>query len=453
MGVVWEAVHTVTGRRLALKVMKPGAGDERRARFFREARVSCSIVHPHIVPVHDVLELEDGTPVMVMDALDGESLRSKLRRERTLVLADAARLLLPVVSAVGAAHAAGVIHRDLKPENIFLEEEPSGLERVRVLDFGVAKLIALPGADGPASLTSGGFVGTPTYMAPEQVFAERDLDHRVDVWALGVVLYECLSGRAPTNAESAGQAFKRITSHPIEPLALAVPTAPPELCALVMRMLARDREARPSLREVAELLGRHTGARAPAFEAPRLSSSPPIEASLSGENEEDPDRPGPPPGDGSSSAQRRDFVAATLETGITHDPAALRTGAPLATGGTGSWVWIGAAVACGAALVFANVAWSRSASTLPHLTPPSAVPVPVPVPSATPVASALASALPSALPPDASLLESPPRPSVSASSRPPLRIAPGPWPSASTRTSLPAASASSPPGIIMSSPY
>jgi serine/threonine protein kinase len=261
MGMVWCATHTVTGKSVALKMLKPDrAGDPVvRARFLREARAVCAVRHPNIVQIHDVLEMDDGAPVMVMDLLDGESLGARLEREPRLSLEEVARILIPTVSAVGTAHAAGIIHRDLKPDNIFLGNE-GGLVVVRVLDFGIAKVQTLDGDSAPlGALTgTGAMLGTPFYMSPEQIFGERDVDQRADVWAIGVILYECLSGVRPTQAENMGQILRILMTESIVPLQLLVPEVPDDVAELVGRMLHRDRQQRPrSMAEIQAVLQRY----------------------------------------------------------------------------------------------------------------------------------------------------------------------------------------------------
>src|SRR5688500_5454111 len=166
MGVVWSATHTVTLKPVALKFLIGASADLRR-RFVREARAICAIRHPNVREVHDVLDLEGDAPVMVMELLTGESLASRLRRDTKLAIAESARVSLQLVSAVGAAHARGIVHRDVKPENVFLGED--GV--VKVLDFGIAKM-SQPD-EGQSTLTeSGTLLGTPRFMAPEQIFGE-----------------------------------------------------------------------------------------------------------------------------------------------------------------------------------------------------------------------------------------------------------------------------------------
>ena len=221
MGTVWAAEDTQTGDRVALKFMKGNVvTPEQQRRFMREARAAGAVDHAAVVEVLDVVELEDGSPVIVMEHLEGESLAERLDRHGSLPLGDVATIMQTVVSAVGTAHAVGVVHRDLKPENIFLAKGKDGTEEVKVLDFGIAKLTALDGeAAQSTSLTgSGTILGTPHYMAPEQMFGEKDIDHRADIWAIGVMLYEALSGVLPTQADNVGQVL-------LPRIAVAVDTA------------------------------------------------------------------------------------------------------------------------------------------------------------------------------------------------------------------------------------
>jgi eukaryotic-like serine/threonine-protein kinase len=283
MGVVWAARETATGREVALKFLRDGReGDAKhRERFIREARAAMAIAHPHVAKVHAVLETDVGTPFIVMELLRGESLRELLERRRTLEPAETARLMLPVVDAVAAAHANRIVHRDLKPENVFLVDG----RHVRVLDFGIAKRIVGAGDTAAGStatnLTStGAILGTPLYMAPEQVFGDENVDGQADVWALGIVLYECLAGRRPTDADGFGQVVKRITTDPIDPIGRVKPEVPKVLARLVMRMLIRDRAARPSVAEVRDVLARIVAAAdagAPLDDAtPSTQRLPPI---------------------------------------------------------------------------------------------------------------------------------------------------------------------------------
>ncbi|HEX8108695.1 MAG TPA: serine/threonine-protein kinase, partial [Kofleriaceae bacterium] len=246
MGVIWAADDLVTGRRTALKRIKDAVDDPAaRRRFLHEARAASVVRHPNVVEMFDVLELETGPPVLAMELLDGESLRDVLVRDRTLSVPALADVLVPVIGAVGAAHALGVVHRDLKPENIFLARGADGARVVKVLDFGIAKLTALDGeAMRSAGLTTTAVIGTPAYMAPEQVFGERDIDHRADIWALGVVVYECLAGVRPTEGDNVGQVLKHVVARPFVPLAQQVDGVPDGVSRLVERMLQRERSHR-----------------------------------------------------------------------------------------------------------------------------------------------------------------------------------------------------------------
>jgi eukaryotic-like serine/threonine-protein kinase len=272
MGEVWAATHAVTRRSVAMKFVKGPSHTrpELRRRFMREARAASAVQHPNVVEVFDVFELDAETPVMVMELLTGETLGRKLAREAQLDLDEAIATLLPAVSAVGSAHAFGVVHRDLKPENLFLARSSAveGETTVKVLDFGIAKFSsAMAGETGVTE--TGTTLGTPCYMAPEQAMAERELDHRIDVWALGVILYETLSGARPIEGDTVGQVVKHLMTTGITPLERVVPGLPTELTALVNRMLSRERSRRPEdLREVFEVLRHLTDVRSRSFGAP-----------------------------------------------------------------------------------------------------------------------------------------------------------------------------------------
>jgi serine/threonine protein kinase len=261
MGTVWAATNTATRKEVALKFLKPAAAavDDSaaraaRLRLLREARAASAAVHPNIAAVDDVLELEDGAPVLVMDLFRGESLRARLKREGALPVREVARIMRQVLSALAAAHAVGVIHRDLKPDNIFLVASEDVDDCVKVLDFGVAKLTRVEEAnEQTGELTStGAMLGTPFYMAPEQAFGEKDIDARADLWAAGIVLYECLAGERPTHGDNLGQILKSITAEPFPPLEGRVAGLPSPLVDLVRALLARDRSERPASAHEAE---------------------------------------------------------------------------------------------------------------------------------------------------------------------------------------------------------
>ncbi|AGP42409.1 serine/threonine-protein kinase [Sorangium cellulosum] len=311
MGVIWAATHLASGERVALKLLRPGATEDAstRRRLLREARVAAAVDHPSVPAIHDVLELDNGTPLLVMDLLEGESLRDRLVRESQIPLPELSRILLPVISAVGAAHALGIVHRDLKPDNIFLlapdvaappgapgadagagavdescsvapapcVPDDDGGARVRVLDFGIAKLTTAHGVTGWTSgrTGSGEMLGTPYYMSPEQILGEHDVDHRTDLWSLGVILYECLTSVRPTEAENMGKVLKRILTGAIRPIGEIAPALPADVAAMIDRMLRPDRAQRPAdLREVGALLARYAGVALRPFGPPAAPREP-----------------------------------------------------------------------------------------------------------------------------------------------------------------------------------
>jgi eukaryotic-like serine/threonine-protein kinase len=265
-GVVWEARdETRGGRQVALKLLQAtDAGAVDSHRFVREARALSRFSHPNVRRIHEALELEDFGPILVLEYLEGESFANFLGERKSGVEALLG-LLVPVVSAIGAAHAAGIVHRDLKPQNLFVCADG----RPMVLDFGVAKLQRLEGVSTEGT-AAGALVGTPWYMAPEQVFGERDVDHRADVWALGIILYQGLTGVLPTMADNVGQVFKAIVNESLRPIHELEPDLPFDLAELLTGMLRRDRRERlQDLREVQTVLLRHAGGiSAPELRAP-----------------------------------------------------------------------------------------------------------------------------------------------------------------------------------------
>jgi serine/threonine protein kinase len=193
MGVVYEALHTELNKRVAVKILPAAVAriPEWRARFLREGMTAASIHHPNVAEVFDVGE-RDGLLFLVMELLEGETLSALLERESRLSVKRAVDLLLPVCAALSVAHELGVVHRDLKPENIFLASSRHGGLQPKLLDFGISKTSEI----GPRITTADALLGTPHYMSPEQA-SSRDVDARADQYALGVVLYECTTGRRP----------------------------------------------------------------------------------------------------------------------------------------------------------------------------------------------------------------------------------------------------------------
>jgi serine/threonine protein kinase len=305
MGVVWAATHTVTRRSVAMKFLRGEThhlSQGLRQRFLREARAASAVLHPNVVTISDVFELDDGTPVMVMDLLVGETLGRKLARETKLTVEQTAAILLPVVSAVGTAHALGIIHRDLKPENIFIVEGAPPGGAVRVLDFGIAKVIEPEGEGDSSGLITdtGAILGTPNYMSPEQALGEQDIDHRCDIWSLGVILYECLTGCRPIQGSGIGQIVKQIVVDGVRPIDELEADLPPAVVHLIGRMLSRKRSRRPpDLNRVVEVLRAYTRIEVPSFGPPEHSgewlpeADDERETSVERKSGKPPDREGP----------------------------------------------------------------------------------------------------------------------------------------------------------------
>ena len=218
MGAVYEAKHTLIGKRVAVKVLleKFVAKSDFVARLLQEARLASSIGHENIVDVTDFGTTDDGRSFVVMEFLDGESLAELTMREAPLPIERSLRIARQAASALGAAHAKGIVHRDVKPENIYLVQRGDA-DFVKVVDFGISKAVKPGGGDEAAEgyrLTHTGLLlGTPLYMSPEQARGEEDLDHRVDIWALGVLLYECLTGEVPFRANNYLEIISQVLTH------------------------------------------------------------------------------------------------------------------------------------------------------------------------------------------------------------------------------------------------
>jgi serine/threonine-protein kinase len=271
MGSVWAATHLVTNKLVALKFLTGPASDELTRRFVREAKAASAVRHPNVIQVHDVITMEDGRLAMVMDLLEGESLGQRLHRLGPFSWQTLAAVMVPVFSGVGAVHAAGIVHRDLKPDNVFLSQLADGRVQPIVLDFGICKLGTADGFAGEnTALTATGLmVGTPFYMAPEQMFGETTIDARTDVWALGVIMYECATGQRPVQGENLGQLLNVIANNKIVPVEKLAPSYPPAFAELINRMLTRDRNERPAdLREAFATLSQLASVSAPGFDPP-----------------------------------------------------------------------------------------------------------------------------------------------------------------------------------------
>ena len=253
LGVVLEAVHEQLEQRVAVKYLKARscAHPVVRERFLREARLSARLQGEHVARVYDVGTSPEGLPYMVMEFLEGEDLGAVLARG-PLPITTAVDAVLQACVGLAEMHALGIVHRDLKPENLFVASRAVAAPIIKVLDFGVSKNTGkVPGAKNEARLTgTTERFGTPQYMSPEQLRASADVDARSDIWSLGVVLHELLTGATPFNAESIPELCAAVLLHDYEGLETR-PDVSPTLEAIVFRCLAKTRDQR--YRNVAEL--------------------------------------------------------------------------------------------------------------------------------------------------------------------------------------------------------
>ncbi|HET6281804.1 MAG TPA: serine/threonine-protein kinase [Polyangia bacterium] len=250
MGAVYEAKHTIIGKRIAVKVLleKFHAKSDFVARLLQEARLASSIGHENIVDVTDFGTTDDGRSFVAMEFLEGESLAQLIMRDAPLPVERSLRIARQVASALDAAHAKGIFHRDVKPENVYLIRRADA-DFVKVVDFGISKAVK-PGGDEGADVYrlthTGLLLGTPLYMSPEQARGEEDLDHRVDIWALGVMLYECLTGEVPFRANNYLGIISQVLNHAARPPSQLRPELgiPEAVEAVVMRAMDKDRTRR-----------------------------------------------------------------------------------------------------------------------------------------------------------------------------------------------------------------
>ncbi len=295
MGAVVAARHLELGARVAIKLLLPDSARDPESvrRFSAEARAMFNLKSEHVAKVQDVGKLRNGRPYMVMEYLVGSDLATTLRAG-TLAPREVVHLVLQACEAVAEAHSLGIIHRDIKPQNLFLAKRVDGSACIKVLDFGISKVPAQSGEH--MSIThSSAVMGTPLYMSPEQLHSTADVDARSDIWALGVVLYELLTGRTPYEAPSAPALYAKMLSTPAIPPAQLYPEISEGLSLCVMRCLAVDRTKRyASVADLATALEpfapegmsgagvrlhavheRNTERRLPAALAPPAAGSPP----------------------------------------------------------------------------------------------------------------------------------------------------------------------------------
>ncbi len=258
MGSVYEATHVVLGKSVAVKVLREKYADRPAVaqRLVQEARLASAIRHDHIIDITDSGKTEDGRTFVVMELIEGPSLAELLRREGALPEARALGIVLQVAGALGAAHARGIVHRDVKPENILLSPR-GGHDFVKVVDFGISKTLR-PGeseADVGRLTSTGMVLGTPFYMSPEQARGDEEVDLRIDVYALGVILYECLTGEVPFRGPNYLGILQRVSNDEATPPRqlrpeMSISEAAERVCAKAM---CKNRDARyPSMEALAD---------------------------------------------------------------------------------------------------------------------------------------------------------------------------------------------------------
>jgi serine/threonine protein kinase len=438
MGQVWVAQNQLTERRVAIKFMLPelATSPDTVQRFFREAKASARIDHPSIVDVLDLGTLEDGAPFMVMEFLEGKSLEEIIDRE-PLAPIQAGAILLDVAHALAAAHAAGIVHRDLKPANIYIAKRGEQLVP-KILDFGISKITSSIGNDVRMTRT-GAVLGSPAYMSPEQARGRTDIDGRADIWAIGVILYEAVSGKLPFNGENYNQVMMAITLDPPTPLVQAAPSIDGEFAAIVEACLQKDRDQRPpSMDSIAALLDGYVAPRAaygiPAIDIGDGQRSKPSSARL-----------GAYAIPRAKNAHEKD----TVITSPRNDPAQLTVGAvtmvdPPRSRGRRNAIVIGAASAVMIVAGLGGWALSRRSTPAPAASAPSIeakpsvappppppiviAPAPEPEPAVEASASASASASAKKLPPPMpASAKAPPKPKASSSGEEgPAKVGEGP---------------------------
>jgi eukaryotic-like serine/threonine-protein kinase len=391
MGMVVSAMHLQLDERVAIKFLLPEAlmNAEAVARFGREARAAVKIKSEHVARVTDVGALETGAPYMVMELLRGQDLSQVLRDNGALPISVAVQYLLQACEALAEAHAVGIVHRDLKPANLFLTARADGSPCIKVLDFGISKVTNPSGSGADMGMTrTQAIMGSPLYMSPEQLASAKDVDQRTDVWAVGCVLYELVTGRVPFEAETMPQLCTLILhTEPLSPRRLR-PEVPEALDQAILRCLRKDRNQRyPNVAALAADIAPFSpdaGPRSAERISRVLSSS------------------------GVSSALLSSSNPATLTSGASTGSAWGNT--QTSRGGRAVRYGLGGV---GAAVILGAVLW-KATSTQPGPTAdPSAVGAPNKAPSEPPTAAAAPLTTAAAVTADNSARSSPPEPVAS----------------------------------------
>jgi len=271
MGAVYEAENMRIHRKVAIKVLHAGVAQtgEAVSRFEREAQAAGRIGSEHIVEVLDLGNLPSGDRYMVMEFMDGDALSGRIRSRVRLTPGEIYPIMHQLLEALAAAHGAGIIHRDLKPDNVYLLKSRGGkADFVKLLDFGISKFNQLSGDSGFSMTRTGAVMGTPYYMAPEQAKGARDLDHRVDLYAAGVILYEAITGEVPFNADTFNELLFKIVLEAAKPVEQVVPNTDPNFAAIVNKSMAREPAQRfQTAREFQQALEQWAAGAGPQFAA------------------------------------------------------------------------------------------------------------------------------------------------------------------------------------------
>jgi serine/threonine-protein kinase len=427
MGSVFEAQHLVLERRVAIKVM--GGGSSRRPqsveRFRREAKAAGSLESEHIAAVVDFGVTEGGTPFIVMEYVEGEDLSLLIERYQIVPVVRAVNLAIDVCLGLAVAHERGVVHRDLKPSNVIVTRRSDGTDLAKIVDFGVAKLASESTATEPGTL-----LGTALYMAPEQARDAPTVDHRADIYSVGVLLYEMMSGARPHEAQTPSAVVYHLLHEPAVPLAERRPDLPEELRAVVEKAMAFDAGDRySSVRDLADALAPFAGERAQKLETKSATSN------------------------ASASAPARRPVTATADSSEPMEMAATST-RPARRGGRATWLAIAALTALAMALGVRALSSSPPPSTVAQSSAPSASASPSTTSTsaiaAAPSAVAVRADEPPQRSPDATASATPRASASAMRAAPPPRAAPRPpipetaAPTAAPTQATPAASTRGP---------
>jgi serine/threonine protein kinase len=343
MGAVYEGENTRIHRRVAIKVLHAGVAAQAEAvqRFEREAQAAGRIGSEHIVEVLDLGALANGDRYLVMEFLEGEGLGGRIKARTRLTPAELCPIAFQLMEGLAAAHGAGIIHRDLKPDNVFLLKQRGGQrDFVKLLDFGISKFNHLSGDSGFSMTRTGAVMGTPYYMAPEQAKGSREMDHRVDLYAAGVILYEALTGQVPFNADTFNELLFKIVLEEPKPLAQVDPSIDPAFAAIVVKAMARDPAHRfQSAQEFQQVLGQWSSGNGALLTDALRVPTPGFSASAIQQH------PAPAPALGTGTPGVWSQTGPNLHTGIEPTPKKSNTGIIVALAAAGVLVLGGAGFA------------------------------------------------------------------------------------------------------------